>query len=113
MSTLNPSPAENALVSQLFTKYDTQQLGILTGDVAVKAFAGSKLPATTLGEIWSIADKENNGFLTRKGVAAALRLIGHAQKGESVTEALLDKRMLRVPIPSPLIIHTHFSWTFS
>lgn len=92
MSLFTPSQTETTLVSQIFAKADPQQLGIIVGDVAVKVFSGSKLPATTLGEIWALSDKENNGFLTRKGVAIALRLIGHAQRGESVTEALIDKR---------------------
>lgn len=96
MSTFNPTTAELGLVNQVFISADPRELGIITGDVAVKVFAGSKLPPAVLGEIWSIADKENNGFLTRKGVAIALRLIGHAQKGEAVTEALVNRREFRI-----------------
>ncbi|EGN96146.1 hypothetical protein SERLA73DRAFT_76138 [Serpula lacrymans var. lacrymans S7.3] len=90
-STFAPSPAELALVNQIFTQFDTQKVGILTGDVAVKVFDGAKLPPTVLGEIWGIADDENNGFLTKKGVAVAARLIGWAQKGEKVSKALITK----------------------
>lgn len=96
MSTFNPTTAELGLVNQVFISADPRELGIITGDVAVKVFAGSKLPPAVLGEIWSIADKENNGFLTRKGVAIALRLIGHAQKGEAVTESLVNRREFRI-----------------
>ncbi|KAG6878787.1 hypothetical protein C0993_008086 [Termitomyces sp. T159_Od127] len=91
MSKFSPTPAELALVSQIFTKVDTQKLGILTGDVAVKVFGGAKLPPTVLGEIWSIADEDNNGWLPRKGVAIALRLMGWAQKGETVVPDLVFK----------------------
>ena len=91
-TTFTPSPAELSLVSQLFAQHDPQKLGILTGDVAVRAFGGAKLPPTVLGEIWNIADEDNNGWLPKKGVALAVRLIGWAQKGESPKEALLDKR---------------------
>jgi epidermal growth factor receptor substrate 15 len=91
-SEFTPSQAEVALTAKIFEKADTSQLGILTGDVAVAVFSGFKLSATVLGEVWAIADKENNGFLTKKGVAIALRLMGHAQRGEQVTEALLTKR---------------------
>ena len=87
-----PSQAEVALTTKIFEKAGSGKLGILTGDVAVNVFSGSKLPASVLGEVWAMADKENNGFLTRKGVATALRLMGHAQRGEQVTEALLSKR---------------------
>jgi len=87
--------AEHALVNQIFAQHDTQKIGILTGDVAVRVFGGAKLPPTTLGEIWSIADEENNGWLSKKGVAVALRLIGWAQKGETVTKSLVNRRELR------------------
>src|ERR1700723_2542933 len=92
-SEFTPSQAEVALTAKIFEKADSGKLGILTGDVAVNVFSGSKLPAGVLGEVWAMADKENNGFLTRKGVAIALRLMGHAQRGERVAETLLNKRM--------------------
>ncbi|KAG5341059.1 hypothetical protein C0989_011918 [Termitomyces sp. Mn162] len=92
MSKYSPTPAELVLVSQIFNKVDTQKLGILTGDVAVKVFGGAKLSPTVLGEIWSIADEDNNGWLPRKGVAIALRLMGWAQKGETITPDLVHKR---------------------
>ena len=41
----------------------------------------SNLPPSVLGEIWTFADADNNGWLTKKGVAVAVRLIGWAQKG--------------------------------
>ena len=89
-----PTPAELTLVNQIFAKVDTQKLGIITGDVAVELFAGSNLSSIVLGEVWQIADSDNNGFLSRKGVAVAVRLMGWAQKGEKVTEDLVYKRTL-------------------
>ncbi|KAL5490092.1 hypothetical protein ACEPAI_4925 [Sanghuangporus weigelae] len=91
MSSFSPSTAELALVNNVFAVADPQKLGIITGDKAVEAFSGANLSPSVLGEIWAIADKENNGFLTRKGVAIALRLIGHAQKGEKVNESLRER----------------------
>ncbi|KAG2115224.1 uncharacterized protein F5147DRAFT_676647 [Suillus discolor] len=90
-SNFAPTPAELALVNQIFTQADTQKIGILTGDVAVKVFQGAKLAPTVLGEIWSIADDDNNGFLTKKGVSIAVRLMGHAQKGQKVDKSLVNK----------------------
>jgi len=87
-----PSQAEAALTNKIFEKCDLQKLGIINGDAAVSVFNGTKLSAVVLGEVWTIADKDNNGFLTRKGVSIALRLMGHAQRGEQVSEALLLKR---------------------
>ncbi|KAF8626191.1 hypothetical protein AX15_005071 [Amanita polypyramis BW_CC] len=100
MSTTNfsPTPPETALVNQIFVLFDSQKLGVLTGDVAVKAFAGAKLPPTVLGEIWNIADEENKGWLSRKGVSIAMRLIAWAQKGENISKDLLGR-----PGPLPTI----------
>lgn len=92
MSGFTPSPAELALVSQIFIKADPQKIGILTGDAALKVFDGAKLAPIVLGEIWGIADEDNNGWLSKKGVAIAVRLMGWAQKGEKVTQALVNKR---------------------
>lgn len=93
MSSFSPTAAELALVNSVFALADPQKLGIITGDKAVETFSGASLPPAVLGEIWAISDKENNGFLTRKGVAVAVRLIGYAQKGEKVNESLLDRRV--------------------
>lgn len=92
MSGFNPSPAELALVSQIFLKADPQKIGILTGDAALKVFGGANLQPTVLGEVWNIADEENNGWLSKKGVAIAVRLMGWAQKGEKMTQALVNRR---------------------
>ncbi|KAG8867620.1 hypothetical protein FRC20_005312 [Serendipita sp. 405] len=93
-----PSPPEVAIVNQIFAIADPQKLGIITGEQGVKVFAGCNLPPATLGDIWSLSDPENNGILTRKGVAIAVRLIGWAQKGESPSAELLEK-----PGPLPTI----------
>lgn len=113
MSTnFSPTPAELSIVSQIFAQADPQKLGVLTGDVAVKVFGGAKLPPTTLGEIWNISDEDNKGWLPKKGVAIAVRLIGWAQKGEKMTQALLNKRKAHVFRPSyrPRLPCLSYSW---
>lgn len=102
-SHFTPTPPELALVNQIFAQADTQKIGILTGDVAVRVFGGAKLAPTVLGEIWNIADEDNNGFLTKKGVAVAVRLMGWAQKGEKISQALLSKCGLTVLSWVPLL----------
>ncbi|KAK7023864.1 hypothetical protein R3P38DRAFT_1076930 [Favolaschia claudopus] len=97
-ATFNPTQAELALTQQIFAVADPKKLGALTGEVAVKVFGGANLSPTVLGQIWQIADESNNGWLSQKGVAIAVRLLGHAQKGEKVSEALLSK-----PGPLPTI----------
>lgn len=92
-SSFAPTPAELNLVTAIFAQADPKKLGVLTGEVAVKVFAGAHLPPATLGEIWNLADYDNNGWLGKKGVAMAVRLIGWAQAGEKVSAMLLQKRM--------------------
>ncbi|KIY64907.1 hypothetical protein CYLTODRAFT_380256 [Cylindrobasidium torrendii FP15055 ss-10] len=89
---------ELALVSRILAQGDPKRTGQLAGDVAVRIFGGANLPPTVLGEIWAMADEDNQGHLTSKGIALAVRLMGHAQKGERVTPALLSK-----PGPLPTI----------
>jgi len=87
-----PSQAEVALTNKIFEKCDPQKLGIISGEVLAVVFNGTKLSPGILGKVWGIADKDNNGLLARKGVSIALRLMGHAQRGEEVSEALISKR---------------------
>lgn len=95
MSSVNPTPDETSLISSIFLIADPQGLGIITGDAAVKILSGANLSNSVLGEIWASADQENNGFLTRNGVAIAVRLMGYAQQGQSISDPnLLSKRKL-------------------
>ena len=87
-----PSPQEVALVNQIFTTADPQRLGVLNGEAAVKVFSGTKLPPTVLAEVWNLADEDQKGSLTRKDVAVAIRLLGHAQRGERISEAYIHQR---------------------
>ncbi|KAJ6500401.1 hypothetical protein C8R45DRAFT_67324 [Mycena sanguinolenta] len=97
-ASFSPTPAELALTQQIFAHADPKKLGALTGDVAVRVFGGANLSPTVLGEIWQMADEANNGWLSQKGVAIAVRLMGYAQKGEKISAALLSK-----PGPLPTI----------
>ncbi|KAL8692269.1 MAG: hypothetical protein Q9224_003993, partial [Gallowayella concinna] len=82
---LNLSPEERRYFGQLFTAADTDKIGVVTGEVAVKFFEKTRLPPATLGEIWQIADTENRGLLTPAGFGIVLRLIGYAQAGRQIS----------------------------
>lgn len=86
-----PSPQEITLTNQIFEKYGAQQLDKITEANAVEFFRSSGLTDQVLQTVWGIAHNGDNGFLTRNGVQIALRLIGHAQRGERVTDELLSK----------------------
>ncbi|KXJ97411.1 hypothetical protein Micbo1qcDRAFT_191890 [Microdochium bolleyi] len=85
---LNLTPEEKRVYGQLFRQADTDNVGVVTGEIAVKFFEKTKLESRILGEIWQIADQENRGFLTPVGFGIVLRLIGHAQAGREPTTEL-------------------------
>ncbi|KAF7556090.1 hypothetical protein G7046_g6392 [Stylonectria norvegica] len=93
---LNLSPEEKRVYGQLFRQADTDGVGVVTGEIAVKFFDKTRLDSRVLGEIWQIADKENRGFLTPAGFGIVLRLIGHAQAGR---EPSLGIALQQGPIP--------------
>lgn len=96
--TLTPSQEEAALVSAIFAHARSHEgapqedAAVLTGDVAVRIFKGSNLTPEVLGTIWSIADSDTNGWLSKHELSVAVRLIGWAQRGVNVTPELVYKR---------------------
>lgn len=88
------SPQERTYYDQLYAIVDKDGAGVLPGHDALPFLVTSGLPQQTLGEIWAVADPDNNGFLTRDGWYKAARLIGWLQKGGQTTvdETLVSKR---------------------
>ncbi|KAL2396190.1 putative calcium-binding protein [Exophiala dermatitidis] len=93
---LNLTPEEKRVYAQLLKEADPEGFGAVSGDVAVKFFERTKLPADVLGQIWQIADTENRGFLTPAGFGVVLRLIGHAQAGRPPSAQLATQT---APLP--------------
>ncbi|KAI0506577.1 hypothetical protein F5B22DRAFT_441766 [Xylaria bambusicola] len=85
---LNLSPEEKRVYGLLFRQADTENVGVVTGEIAVQFFEKTRLDSRILGEVWQIADRENRGFLEATGFGVALRLIGHAQAGREPTSEL-------------------------
>ncbi|KAI0484223.1 hypothetical protein GGR56DRAFT_612853 [Xylariaceae sp. FL0804] len=85
---LNLNAEEKRVYGQLFRQADTDNVSVVTGEVAVKFFEKTRLDSRQLGEIWQIADNENRGFLEPVGFGIALRLIGHAQAGREPSQEL-------------------------
>lgn len=93
---LNLTPEEKRVFQYLFQQADTEKLGVITGEIAVKFFERTKLAPAVLGEIWQIADTENRGLLTMAGFCQVLRLIGHYQAGRDPAPELAFR-----PAPLP------------
>ncbi|KAF2119002.1 hypothetical protein BDV96DRAFT_610840 [Lophiotrema nucula] len=93
---LNLTADEKRAFHFLFQQADTEKLGVITGEVAVKFFERTGLAPAVLGEIWQIADTENRGLLTSAGFCQVLRLIGHYQAGKDPSPELAFR-----PAPLP------------
>nr|ODN87640.1 hypothetical protein L203_03421 [Cryptococcus depauperatus CBS 7841] len=87
------TPQEKAYYDQLFSHVDKDSTGILPGQDAYPFLTSSNLSTDILGQIWALADPENNGFLTKDGWYKAARIIGWMQKGgvTAVEESLVSK----------------------
>lgn len=77
----NPSGQEKQYYDQLFDAVSKDTSGLLPGSDALPLLTASGLPQQTLGEIWTVADPDNNGFLTRDTWYKAARLVGWLQNG--------------------------------
>jgi epidermal growth factor receptor substrate 15 len=96
---LNLTADEKRYYGQLFQQADTDRLGVVTGEVAVRFFERTKVAPNVLGEIWQIADHENRGLLTKPGFCVAIRLIGHYQAGREPSAELAFRRESTQPPP--------------
>ncbi|KAI0637250.1 EF-hand [Trametes polyzona] len=94
----SPTPEEDSLVHWVMSIGDPEETGKINPQTATRIFSASSLSPDALARIWEIASVDSkDGLLDRQGVGVALRLIGHAQKGETVTEALVNR-------PGPIAI---------
>lgn len=71
---------------------------MLAGKDALPLLTASSLPQQTLGEVWAIADPDNNGFLTRENWYRVGRLIGWLQHGD---QTKVDQSLASKPGPFP------------
>ncbi|RKP11591.1 hypothetical protein BJ684DRAFT_21834 [Piptocephalis cylindrospora] len=90
-SKVNLTPEEEFVYKQLFAAADSETLGVVTGQQAVPFFANAKLPSSKLGEVWQLADEDDQGFLLPHQFDVALKLIALAQSGLAPTLANLHR----------------------
>mmetsp|Transcript_1699 Transcript_1699/g.1837 ORF Transcript_1699/g.1837 Transcript_1699/m.1837 type:complete len:1336 (+) Transcript_1699:54-4061(+) len=69
------SSADYQRFSQLFIKTVGSSRGELSGNRARDIFMKAKLPTTTLGQIWSLVDRDNSGKLDMPSFIIAMHLI--------------------------------------
>ncbi|KAF7800253.1 hypothetical protein EIP86_011500 [Pleurotus ostreatoroseus] len=90
ITAFQPTPAESALVDQLFAAGDPANDGTLSAHAAHALLAGAHLPPDVRARVWEIANVEESARCGRHCVGVALRLVGHAQQGRTVEEGLVN-----------------------
>lgn len=73
---------------RFFAQLDTQNKGIIEGDVAVPFMLQSQLDEGTLATIWDLADIKHEGRLDRDQFAVAMHLINAKLAGRDVPNTL-------------------------
>jgi len=89
--TFNPSDEELELATHILTLQGFTDTGALRGAQARDVFDRSGLDPIILRDVWTIADENKSGDLTRDELSIAIRLIGWVQAGESLHPRLLMK----------------------
>ncbi|ODN96331.1 hypothetical protein I350_08357 [Cryptococcus amylolentus CBS 6273] len=82
------TPQAKATSDQFFSQLDTQNKGVIEGDVAVPFMIQSQLDEGTLASIWDLADIRKEGKLTRDEFAVAMHLINAKLAGQEVPATL-------------------------
>ena len=93
-----PNSHESSLVDRIFEVGDPLGNGYISVHTAQNILQGSKLAPDVLDSVWLIANVEENEKLERQCVGAAVRLIGHAQKGAAITEELVKQGGVYTPV---------------
>ncbi|KAH7639675.1 intersectin-2-like protein [Dermatophagoides farinae] len=74
--------------TQMFNSHDRQRTGFLTGIQARNILLESKLPQTTLAQIWNLSDVDTDGRLTCEEFVLAMHLVDKAKRQESLPAKL-------------------------
>ncbi|XP_046882808.1 epidermal growth factor receptor substrate 15-like 1 isoform X2 [Hypomesus transpacificus] len=67
--------ADRGRYDDIFLKTDSDMDGLVTGTEVIEIFMQSSLPQTTLAQIWSLADTQQVGKLSREQFSLAMYLI--------------------------------------
>lgn len=100
LKAFSASEQEIEVANQILLLSGCQEAGALKADAAIDVFNRSGLSYTILRDIWNMADENASGDLTLHELAAAIRLMGWVQAGESLEESLLIKCALVASVSS-------------
>ncbi|KAF9125270.1 actin organization and endocytosis protein [Mortierella sp. 14UC] len=84
------SREEKAQYDQIFSAWDLDHSGYISGERAREIFGSSGLPPTDLGHIWALADPNNHGKLNKDEFAVAMHLVYRKLNGGDIPPVLPD-----------------------
>ncbi|KAF9086756.1 actin organization and endocytosis protein [Mortierella sp. AD031] len=84
------SREEKAQYDQIFSAWDLDHSGYISGERAREIFGSSGLPPTDLGLIWALADPNNHGKLNKDEFAVAMHLVYRKLNGGDIPPVLPD-----------------------
>ncbi|KAF8930650.1 actin organization and endocytosis protein [Haplosporangium gracile] len=84
------SREEKAQYDQIFSAWDLDHSGYISGERARGIFGSSGLPPTDLGHIWALADPNNHGKLNKDEFAVAMHLVYRKLNGGDIPPVLPD-----------------------
>ncbi|AGO10602.1 AaceriABR149Wp [[Ashbya] aceris (nom. inval.)] len=87
---------EQASFGAQFRELDSDELGIVTGEILKEFFSKSGLSSQQLSRVWALVDTEKQGFLNLTQFSAALRAIGHLQ---ATPHAAITPELYQTPAP--------------
>ncbi|EIW67944.1 hypothetical protein TREMEDRAFT_40084, partial [Tremella mesenterica DSM 1558] len=82
------TPEAKANSDRFFAQLDSQNKGVIDGDIAVPFMIQSQLDEGTLATIWDLADIRKEGKLTRDEFAVAMHLINSKLEGKDLPTIL-------------------------
>lgn len=87
---------EKSNYEKLYAMADSSGRGFIESASGAQLLSRSGLPPTVLGNIWSIIEVQGD-VVSKDQFFAALRLVAHAQSGQSPTQALVSVEPRQLP----------------
>ncbi|KAI1290690.1 actin organization and endocytosis protein, partial [Mortierella claussenii] len=84
------SREEKARYDQIFSAWDPDHSGYISGERAREIFGSSGLAQADLGHIWALADPDNHGKLNKDEFAVAMHLVYRKLNGGDIPAVLPD-----------------------
>ncbi|KAM6919706.1 epidermal growth factor receptor substrate 15-like 1 isoform 2-T2 [Lycodopsis pacificus] len=93
LMTLSQLSSGNPAYESYYRQLDPGNTGRISAGDAAQFLKKSGLSDSTLGKIWDLADSERKGYLDRRGLFIAVRLVASAQSGNDISLNNLNQHL--------------------